>query len=126
LQIHKPEVCYATQGFQINQMTKINVDLGIGKVPAMHLVATQGQRVEPITYWIRIGDKLARGWFEQNIARVSYGLKGQIPDGVLVRVSNISGNEKDSYELQTAFLTSMLKGMHAEDRSLLVGTLSDQ
>lgn len=124
LQVHKPEICYAAQGFQIGKMTKALVDTTIGQIPVMHLVAKQGSRNEPITYWIRTGDLVTRGWFEQNLARLSYGLTGKVPDGLLVRVSNISNDEQDSYRIQQAFLTAMLQGVHKEDRVRLVGKLA--
>ena len=125
LQIHKPEVCYVGQGFQIGKLIKTKVDLGIGNIPAMKLIAKQGRRNEPITYWIRIGDKVARGWLEQNIARVSYGLQGQIPDGMLVRVSNISDDEQTAFNLHTNFLSTLIKGMSKKDRIRFVGNLDN-
>lgn len=124
LQIHKPEVCYASQGFQIGQMTKALVDTGIGQIPVMHLVAKQDSRNEPITYWIRTGDFVTRGWFEQNLARLRYGLTGKVPDGLLVRVSTISNDEQDAYRVQQVFLTAMLQGVRQEDRVRLVGKLA--
>lgn len=124
LQAHKPEVCYASQGFQIGQMTKAIVDTAIGQIPVMHLVAKQGSRNEPITYWIRVGDSITRGWFEQNLARLSYGLAGKVTDGLLVRVSTISNDEKASYGIQQTFLTAMLQGVRKEDRVRLVGKLA--
>jgi EpsI family protein len=124
LQVHKPEVCYASQGFQVGKMTKALVDTAIGAIPVMHLVATQGTRNEPITYWIRTGDTVTRGWFEQNVARLTYGLTGKVPDGLLVRVSNISSDEQDSYRIQQTFLTAMLQGVRKEDRVRLVGKLA--
>jgi len=90
----------------------------------MQLVAKQGTRNEPITYWIRIGDTVARGWFEQNLARLRYGLDGKIADGVLVRISTISNDEPDSYRIQQTFLTAMLQAVNREDRFRLVGKLA--
>jgi EpsI family protein len=124
LQVHKPEVCYASQGFQIGQMSKAQVDTGIGQIPVMQLVARQGSRNEPITYWIRTGDVLTRGWFEQNLARISYGLTGKVPDGLLVRVSNLSDDEHEAFRIQQVFLTDMLQSVRKEDRIRLVGKLA--
>lgn len=124
LQVHKPEACYASQGFEIGKMTKSQVDTAIGQVPVMQLVARQGARNEPITYWIRIGDTVARGWFEQNLARLRYSLDGKIADGILVRVSTISNDEQDSYRIQRNFLVAMLQGMRKEDHSRLIGKLA--
>lgn len=124
LQIHRPEVCYLTGGFDIGELTKTFVDTTIGRIPVMRLVAKQGARNEPITYWIRMGDSLTRGWFEQKAATLSYGLTGKVPDGLLFRVSTISNDEQDSYRIQQAFLTALLQAVRSEDRYWLVGRMS--
>ena len=124
LQVHRPEVCYLTAGFDISELTKTFVDTTIGRIPVMHLVAKQGTRNEPITYWIRMGDSVTRGWFEQKSATLRYGLTGKIPDGLLFRVSTISNDEQESYRIQQIFLTSLLQAVRSEDRHWLVGRLA--
>ncbi|TXT26143.1 MAG: EpsI family protein [Gallionellaceae bacterium] len=124
LHAHRPEICYASSGFDIRDKTKTVIDTAIGQIPVMRLVAKQGARNEPITYWIRVGDALTRGWVEQKVAAIGYGLTGKVPDGVLVRVSDISGNEQESYLLQQAFLDSMLQAVRSEERFWLVGQMA--
>lgn len=124
LQVHRPEICYRTSGFDIGAMTKTFVDTTIGRIPVMRLVAKQGRRNEPITYWIRMGDSVTRGWFEQKAATLRYGLTGKVPDGLLFRVSTISNDEQDSYRIQQIFLTSLLQAVRSEDRYWLVGRLA--
>ncbi len=87
----------------------------------MRLVAKQDNRNEPITYWIKIGNSLTRGWFEEKWATFRYELTGQIPDGLLFRVSTISNDEQASYQIQQTFLTGLLKSMRSGDRQWLVG-----
>jgi len=124
LQVHRPEVCYLANGFTIGKMTKDFVYTTIGQIPVMHLVANQEGRNEPITYWIRMGDSIARGWFEQKTAAVSYGLTGKVPDGLLFRISTISNDEQGSYRIQQVFLTALLQAVRSEDRHWLVGKLA--
>ena len=123
LQIHRPEVCYLSGGFEVGEMTKTFVETTIGRIPVMHLVAKQGTRNEPISYWIRVGDSLTRGWLEQKVVALSYGLTGKVPDGLLFRVSTISNDEQDSYRIQQTFLTALLQAVRSEDRYWLVGRL---
>ena len=123
LQVYKPEVCYVAQGFQIGMMTKAKVDTAIGAIPVMRIVATRGSRIEPITYLIKVGDFNTQGWFEQNLARLRYRLSGEVPDGVLVRVSSISASEQAAYRIQKLFLSAMLQALSKEDRNKLVGRL---
>lgn len=90
----------------------------------MHLVAKLGARNEPITYWIRMGDSVTRGWFEQKAATLSYMLTGFVPDGLLFRVSTISNDAQESYRIQQQFLTSLLQAVKSDDRHLLIGRLA--
>lgn len=124
LHAHRPEICYAAGGFDISKITKAFVETTIARIPVMHLVAKQGTRNEPITYWIRVGDSLTRGWIEQKMAALRYGLSGKVPDGILVRVSTISDDEQDSFRIQQSFLTAMLQAMRSEDRFWLVGQMT--
>ena len=125
LQIHRPEVCYLSGGFDVGKMTKTFVDTTIGRIPVMHLVAKMGDRNEPISYWIRVGDSLTRGWFEQKWTSLTYGLTGKVPDGLLFRVSTISNDEQDSYRIQQIFLSNLLQAMQSKDRYWLVGQLGN-
>jgi EpsI family protein len=124
-QVHKPEVCYPMQGFQISNMETGVLDTLVGHIPVMRMVATQGRRIEPITYWIAVGDTVVRGAVEQNLARLKYGLTGTVPDGTLVRVSNISRNSEASYALQRDFINEMLRAMHPEQASRLIGKFAN-
>lgn len=123
LQVHRPEVCYLSSGFKVGKLTKTFVDTTFGRIPVMHLVAKQGNRNEPITYWIRIGDFVARDWFEQKSATLTYMLNGKIPDGLLFRVSTISNDVPESFHIQQQFLTSVLQAVRSDYRHWLVGRL---
>jgi EpsI family protein len=120
-QVHRPEMCYPAQGFEIKRMSKDAIDLNGAKLPVMKLVATQGPRIEPITYWVMIGDSAVRGNMEQHLARLKYGLTGKIPYGMLVRVSTISSNESQSYRTQEQFVRDMLGAVPMEYRKVLIG-----
>jgi EpsI family protein len=123
LQVHRPDVCYNAQGFQISNMEKSFVQTVTGQVPVMQMVATQGKRIEPITYWITVGDTVVRGWLEQKLAKIKYGLTGIVSSGILVRVSNISSDAPDSYRLHEVFINDLLKAVQPNDRLRLVGHL---
>lgn len=124
MHVHRPEICYAAGGFEISKMTKTFIDTTIGRIPVMRLVAKQGARNEPITYWVRVGDSLTRGWVEQKIGTIGYGLTKKVPDGLLFRISTISNDEQESYRIQQAFLVEMMKAVRREDRFWLVGPLA--
>lgn len=121
MQVHRPEMCYPALGFQIGSISKDIIDASGIKLPVMKLVATQGARIEPITYWVMIGDSAVRGNLEQHLARVKYGLSGKIPPGILIRVSTISANESQSYRIEEQFVRDMLGAVPAQYRKILVG-----
>lgn len=124
LHVHRPELCYVASGFEIREMTKTFVDTSIGRMPVMHLIAKQGSRNEPITYWIRVGDSLTRGWLEQKLTAIARSLTGNVPDGLLFRVSSISNDETQSYAIQQEFLSGMMLAVKPENRHWLVGKLT--
>jgi EpsI family protein len=124
LQVHRPEVCYSAQGFQIRGTAKAEIDVAEFTIPVMRVFATQGPRQEPITYWVRLGDQIVRGNLEQGLARLRYGLSGAIPDGLLVRVSTIGGDQSAAYGVQDAFLDELLKEIPASERWRLVGRVA--
>jgi hypothetical protein len=50
-----------------------------------------------------------------------YALKGQISDGILVRISSISPDAGHAYGLQRDFAESMLEALSPEQRKRLIG-----
>lgn len=121
MQVHRPEMCYPAQGFQVGAMSKGVIDVGGVKLPVMKLVATHGPRIEPITYWVMVGDSAVRGNMEQHLARLKYGLTGKIPFGILIRVSTISANEAQSYRAEEQFVRDMLGAVPVQYRKVLTG-----
>lgn len=121
MRVHLPEVCYATQGFQIDQQAFGVLEMGAGTLPVKRLVATKGPRTEPITYWIVVGEKIARTSTEQKIAQLHYALRGTVPDGMLVRVSTISRETEASYAIQQTFVDALRAGLQFDERTRFFG-----
>lgn len=120
--VHKPEVCYPAQGFQILKHPKIgNFSSEAGSIPVKRLVAGQGARVEPITYWTTVGGKVAVDGLKWKIQQLKFGLTGKIPDGLLFRVSSIQADENQAYQIQDDFMREMLKIMKPEERERIIG-----
>ena len=120
---HRPEVCYPAQGFQI-----ISNQISVVETPAhplrvRQLVAKAGGRIEPISYWVTVGDRTALSGTEQKLAQLSYSTRGVIPDGMLVRVSNIEANSALAYQLHGAFINQMISAMPVSVRDRIVGAV---
>jgi len=120
--VHKPEVCYPAQGFQILKSPTIGTFTSDqGDIPVKRLVATQGSRVEPITYWTTVGDQVAVGGLKWKLQQLKYGLTGKIPDGLLFRISSIQTDDTQAYQIQDAFTRDLLKAMPSADRQRIIG-----
>jgi EpsI family protein len=122
MQVHRPEVCYAAQGFQVEKDWQDTLPTKFGSLPVERLLAVQGGRIEPITYWITVGDTavITKG-IHQKFAQLRYGLTGKVPDGMLVRVSLISSDEKEAYRTLDDFIKAMIDALSKEDRVRIAG-----
>ena len=80
-QVHRPEFCYTAQGFQLmgSRIGQLATEYGV--LPVRRLLAVQGHRNEPITYWITIGDKATLPGLQLKINHLGYGITCIVPDG---------------------------------------------
>lgn len=122
--VHKPEVCYAAQGFEVSRQRHAALATPYGPLPVKHLFAVSGPRQEPITYWITVGDKAIRPGLDQKLQQLRYGLSGTVPDGMLVRVSSISADLERAYGLQQRFIGELLQAVDAPSRARLAGSFT--
>jgi len=122
-QLHRPEFCYEAQGFRVGDAFDGKVQTGFGEVPVRRMTATQGQRIETVTYWITVGHKATLPGIGRKLVQLSYGLSGEIPDGVLVRISSIdTGNDAQAaYALQQRFVHDLMHAVGGSVRVRLAG-----
>lgn len=121
LQAHKPEVCYPAQGFTLHSNKASPVTTPFGEIPAQRLYTTLGPRQEPVTYWFTIGDTAVQGKLQKRLVDLRYGLTGQIPDGLLFRVSSIDENQTRANQMQDQFINQLLQAISPADRQRLSG-----
>lgn len=123
MQIHYPEVCYPGQGFLLHDKQKGALTTLSGSIPVTRILTSLGQRNEPVTYWTIVGDTVFQGGLEKKLAEISYGLRGKIPDGMLVRVSSIDADTANAYKMQTQFASQMLGALAPAYRQKMNGNL---
>lgn len=109
--VHRPEFCYSAQGFKVNNLGRTSVELANNKLNVQRLLGVQGQRVEPITYWITLDETATLPGMSRKMEQIKYGLRGQIPDGMLFRISTIDRDPQQSFALQQAFLSELAAHM---------------
>ncbi|ABB73555.1 EpsI family protein [Nitrosospira multiformis ATCC 25196] len=123
MQTHYPEVCYPAQGFELISREKGSVVSPTGSIPVVQLVTSlEKHRIEPVTYWVMIGDMpIVQGW-KKKLAEMQYGLRGLIPDGLLFRVSSIDEDNRHAFEMHQAFINDILAAMPVIQRKRFSGT----
>lgn len=118
---HRPEVCYPAQGFAVFGASDGKLEVAGQPLRVRHLNSRLGERWEPITYWITVGDRVTLSGTEQKLAQLGYSTRGVIPDGMLVRVSSIDANAAKAYRVQAGFITEMARAIPDDKRSLVIG-----
>ena len=122
LRVHPPEGCYAGQGFEVFDTQQAAIVLEGKTLPVTRFVSRKGKRYEPVTYWVTIGGTRAAATdFEQKLAKLAYGFTGQVPDGLLVRVSSIDDNTQAAFDLQQQFLQDLLVKLDSQSRTRIFG-----
>jgi len=119
--MHYPEVCYPAQGFSLQSNKKFTLNTDLGNIKAKRLIAQLGQRHEPITYWTTLGNHVTYSGLETKLRQIEYGLNGLISDGLLFRVSSITSDSNKAFEIQNAFIESLLHVIRSEDRPFIAG-----
>ena len=120
-QLHYPEVCYPAQGFQVlsNQVGTLQTDFG--SIRVRRLLTVLGNRNEPLTYWTTVGNQVVVGTKETKLEQLRYGFKGQIPDGLLFRVSSITADFQSGFVTQQEFVNSLIKALSKQGRLQFAG-----
>jgi EpsI family protein len=121
LQAHRPEVCYPAQGFALGKVTDGVLPTAYGNIDVRRLTTSMGSRKEPVTYWLTVGDHVVIGKLEKRIAEFRLSLTGQIPDGLMFRISSIDEDPSRGFAMQQKFAAEMMSAVPADPRKLLRG-----
>ncbi len=124
LKAHRQEVCYTAQGFTIEGLHHDQLAVQGGAIPVTRMLALRGERSEPVTYWFTMGDRVVRGLLERLETQLANGVRGRVPDGMLVRVSSISGDSAAAYAAQQTFIAALLAAMPPAQVSRMAGAPS--
>ena len=122
LAIHRPAICYAAQGFDIEPMGRALLGEQFPKLSVDHMFASRDSRQEPVLYWAIIGREQTDVGIEQKVRMVLGSLRGAPTDAFLVRVSTIGPNTTASYALLNAFAQALLSSLDAVTRADLGGS----
>jgi EpsI family protein len=121
LKAHRQEVCYTAQGFQIQALKHEILRIARQTIPVTQMFAVKQDRMEPVTYWFTMGDNVVLSRTERMLVQLKYSFAGVIPDGVLVRVSNLTPNAEQGYQVHQDFLNQMMSTLDQKSVQKLMG-----
>jgi EpsI family protein len=122
MQLHYPEVCYPAQGFALLSQQAATLATAAGALPVKQLVTAHGsRRVEPVTYWVMIGEQPTTGGWRKKVAEMRYGLNGLVADGLLVRISSIQPDAGAAFRLHERFARDLFAALRPPQRARLFG-----
>ena len=124
MQAHHPEICYPAQGFEILSNERGTIATPFGDIPVRKIGSRLGtQRYEPVTYWITVGEKLVTTAAGKKLAELSYTLRGEIPDGLLFRISSIDTDTSAALLRHEQFARDLLAAVPRQQRDRLAGNM---
>lgn len=121
LQAHRPEVCYPAQGFKVLALQDGTLATDLGAVAVTRLVTAQGSRHEPVTYWLTNGNQVVRSKWDQRIVEILKWMTGEVPDGVLFRVSSIDSDDARAFARQQQFVSDLIGSVTPAFRKRISG-----
>jgi EpsI family protein len=123
MRVHRPEACYSAQGFHVRKIRDEAIDSGHGtKIELKRLMARLGPRPEPISYWIRVGKSTVAGNMGQRMVQLQYGINGEVPDGLLFRVSSVDTDPEYAFRIHDQFVRELLAAVPPASREVLTGS----
>jgi len=119
--VHRPEVCYPAQGFELLRMRSDSLVVGNRRLPVRRLSTRLQARVEPLTYWVVNGaDVVADAW-QGRLQQLRSTLAGSIPDGMLVRLSSLDFDDERAFSQHDRLARALASGLDAEFEPRLFG-----
>ncbi len=124
LQAHRPEVCYPAQGFKVSSQADGALPTPYGAIEVRRLTTNLASRQEPVTYWLTVGDQVIKDSFDKRKAELRFAFTGQIPGGLLFRISSIDADPARAFAMQQRFAADMVSVVPGETRRKLSGLAS--
>jgi EpsI family protein len=129
VKIHRPDLCYVAQGYEVKRLAPVRFD-GIAapngeSVVGKHMFAEAPRYAEAVSYWIRIGTLFSEDALDTRLQILREGLKGRVPDGILVRAS-MRGSSKEqlasAWPILDSFLEELVEAVPKPARRMMLGS----
>jgi EpsI family protein len=126
VKIHRPDLCYPSQGWRVSAWSEQPLALRRHSgepVNGVRMLTRRGTQLEAVVYWLRTGDSYGQAMWDGRLAILRHGLRGHLPDGMLVRASMRLEGENDAaaaYADMEGFLGGLVRGSGRQAQELLV------
>ena len=97
------------------------IETPFGNIPGKRVITNLGSRHEPVTYWFAMGDRAVTSGWEKRVVELRFGLTGQVPDGLLFRVSSISSDAITAFSVHERFVSDLLASVPKDTRLRVSG-----
>jgi len=120
----RPEMVYEAQGFKIEALEDGALSTAFGDVNVRRPTTSKGSRHEPVTYWLKVADRIVFTDFGIRFVQLRLRLTGQIQDKLLFRVSSLDQASARAFKVQQQFVADMMAAVPPEARRRLSGLMS--
>jgi EpsI family protein len=120
-QAHRPEICYPAQGFKVEELSDGTLATSFGNISVRRFTARMNARHEPVTYWLIMAGQVVSNDFDKRMVQFGLLRTGQIPDGLLFRVSSIGRDPAHAFKVQQQFAADMMSAVPPDLRQRLSG-----
>jgi EpsI family protein len=118
---HWQEICYRAQGFSVDNLTRQAVRVAGRQIPVTRMVATQRTRIEPVTYWVTLGNHVVKDRVDRLERLLLMGLRRETSDGYMVRISNIADSPEPAFAAHMRFAEELAGALSTEQSGKLFG-----
>lgn len=118
VRLHRPEICYVSQGFEILGRSERMVALRDRAVAVVELQTQSPSRREAVSYWLREG----RGFTVSSSDNALRRLKGAAApvDSALIRISS-AGGAPENFNIHLQFMRDFTAALSEEAAALFIG-----
>ena len=106
---HRPEFCYQGSGMTMSTLGTRMISVGSHHVEARQLMGVKDNYTEHIAYWVTLDERTTLPGVGRKLAQLRYGLRGEIADGMLVRVSSPGPDPVEAAQLQDRFVRDLFE-----------------
>jgi len=120
--VHRPEFCYRSLGFEVKVLDRSSVELPGHRLTVQRLVGRLDRRQEPISYWVTLDETATLPGLDRKLQQLRHGLRGDIADGMVVRVSSLGASDAPAFALQDRFIAELSQALPPAIRGRYYGS----